>query len=96
MGDKVFRCENCGALMLENGEIIVTLFDRVEGFIKYPKLIQAINDLEFMVAQNQHIASKHSEEILNLKNELNNVNSDKDLILKKLTELMSKIKKEAA
>ncbi len=50
---KLFKCEKCGVLMYENGEMLVTIFDRVEGFIHYPEMMQTIIDLEFMIADNQ-------------------------------------------
>jgi len=93
---KVFKCEKCGGLMYEDGELVITLFDRLDGFFHYPEIMQTINDLEFMTAQNQNLLSKYSREIIDLKNDFANVNSDKDLILEKLKSLRGSIQKEAA
>lgn len=92
--NKIFKCAECGVSMYENGEILVTFFDRVDGFIHYPKLMETINELELLVARDTNIAAKHSEEILRLKSELNKINSDKDLITRNLRALITRIKKE--
>lgn len=93
---KIFKCEKCGVLMFENGELVVTIFDRLDGFIHYPELRDAINELELMVAQNQDIASKYREEIIDLKKDLADANADIDFIVKKLKSLNIRINQETA
>lgn len=89
---KVFECKNCSSEMLEDGTIITTLWDRIEAFVKAGDLKDALWELEILLKTNQNIAAKDREEIIRLMNELNDLKADKDLLKKRIRELIDRIK----
>ena len=78
--------------MLEDGTIITTLWDRIEAFVKAGDLKDALWELEILLKTNQNIAAKDREEIIRLMNELNDLKADKDLLKKRIRELIDRIK----
>jgi len=96
-GKRIFKCRSCGADMYEDGSRPgATLSERLEGFSNYPDLKDAIEDFQNLVANNQTIAAKHHEEIARLQRELDDVNSDKEILAAKLRTLINKMWQEAA
>ena len=90
---KIFLCKNCNSEMLEDGTIITTLWDRMEAFFNAGKLKDSIWELETIVATNQKITEEDRSEIIRLKNELNNINADKDLLKRQIRDLIDRIKR---
>jgi len=96
-GKRIFKCRSCGADMYEDGSRpSATITERLEGFNNYPELKDALEEFQNLAANNQKIAAKHHEEIMRLQRELDDVNSDKDILVAKLRKLMKKMQREAA
>ena len=89
---KIFKCENCKGEMYEDGKIIVTLMDRIDGFLKAEKNIESIAGLESLLANNQKLAANYHQELLDIKEQASKANADNALLNKKLHDLFEKIK----
>ena len=83
--------------MYEDGSHLGASFsERIDGFANYPKLREALEQLQYLVANHKKIAAKHMEEIVRLETELFALNSDKELLERKVRQLIKKIQKKAA
>jgi hypothetical protein len=96
-GKRIFKCERCSTEMYEDGSHLGASFsERMDGFANYPKLRESVEQLQYLMKNHTKIAAKHMEEIVRLETELFALNSDKELLERKVRQLIEKIRKDAA
>ena len=94
---RIFTCGKCGVEMYEDGcRPTASFAQRFEAFMKQPEFQEAYEQLQQLVAQNQKIAVNHAKEIMRLQEMLADINADKAELIRKIRELIERIRREAA
>ena len=94
---KIFKCNLCGRAIYENGEKPGWNADKaISAFFKYKPLENAYDELQHLIARNQTITQKHTNEIIELRKELEKEKSNKKELEKKIRIIIEKMKSEGA